>query len=102
MALKKMPGELDLGVGTTTGPSSYTAGGFDVAVEVGEILDIDDVISLSIKGSPSGVTPVVSAVSASKVTVLPLTASGTGEQFGELDAGQDISDMTFKALAWGK
>jgi len=102
MALKKMPGELDLGVGTAVGPSSYALGGFDVAVEVEEILDIDDVTSLSIRGNPSGVTPVVSAVSANKVTVVPLTASGTGNQFGEMDAGEDLSDMTFRTLAQGK
>ena len=102
MGIGKLPGEDLIKVGCRTGPSSYTRGGFQIRVDVGEIRRDEDI--LGVYSKDPAYNAVVSGWSGNKVNVVPKwqKAGTAGGAFEEVSAGTDLSGVTFCATAKGR
>ena len=74
----------------TTGPSSYTIGGFEV--EVGDL----SVVEHAIVNVGGGYTGEVVNKDMNKVTIKVYSSAGT-----EVSAGTDLSSVNVTVVAWG-
>ena len=100
MGLGKLPGEDLIEVGCRAGPSSYTLGGFQIRVDVGELRKDEDVLGAYSKDPAYNV--VVSGWSGNKVNVVPQYSRRIGGAFREVSAATDLSGVTFCATARGR
>ena len=100
MGIGKLPSEDLIEVGCRAGPSSYTPGGFQIRVDVGELRKDEDVLGAYSKDPSYNV--IVSGWSGNKVNVVPQYSRRIGGVFREVSSGADLSGSTFCAAARGR
>lgn len=85
--------------GSTTGPASYSTGGFTVTIS--ELSKVD----FAVVQATGGYKPEIAGISGNTITILvrqydyPATAAGPAVEVG---AGTDLSGVTFYILAFGE
>lgn len=97
MGLGKLPGGTLIKVGNTAGPAAYNPGGFLVQIDLAEITKDEDILGVYTDSTQYGAA--VSGYEGNSVRVLAYYAQAAARRFQEVSAGDDLSGVTFSAVA---
>lgn len=88
-------GKRKIYVGSTTGPASYTTGGFTVTID-----DLNNIEGAVVTTS-GGYVASIAGISGNTITIAVYQEAGAAGALAEVTAGTDLSGVTFYIIAIG-